>query len=120
MKLKIIDKNFAILKTPEESLLENSTFNVFCKIKEGGKNTYILEYEGENIPYSEFKDIDFGWKAIRTEEDLDFSDFGILSKILGEIAEIELSVLVISSFDHDYIFVKNLLKLKSCRSIELC
>lgn len=45
-------------------------------------------------------------KAFRVEGVLDFSLIGILSRICGILAENEISLFVISTFDTDYVLIK--------------
>jgi hypothetical protein len=47
-----------------------------------------------------------GWKGFRVEGNLEFSLIGILSKITGILAENQISVFVVSTFDTDYVLVK--------------
>lgn len=47
-----------------------------------------------------------GWKGFRVEGSLEFSLIGILSKITGLLAENQISVFVVSTFDTDYVLVK--------------
>ena len=50
---------------------------------------------------------DDGWKVFRIQEILDFSLIGILSRISGILAKESISVFAVSTFNTDYIFVKN-------------
>ncbi len=47
-----------------------------------------------------------GWKAFRIQGVLDFSLIGILAKISGVLAEEEIGLFAISTFNTDYILVK--------------
>lgn len=47
-----------------------------------------------------------GWRAFRVEGQLDFSQIGILAQISTLLAEENISVLAISTFNTDYFFVK--------------
>ena len=48
-----------------------------------------------------------GWSCIRVVGSLDFSLTGILAKISAILAEAEISIFSISTFDTDYILVKS-------------
>jgi uncharacterized protein len=48
-----------------------------------------------------------GWRGFRVEGKLDFSLIGILSKITEILAEKQISVFVVSTFDTDYVLVKS-------------
>ena len=47
-----------------------------------------------------------GWKAFRIQGVLDFSLVGILSKISGILADNEIGIFAVSTFNTDYILVK--------------
>lgn len=47
-----------------------------------------------------------GWRAFRIEGVLDFSLIGILAKISGILAACEIGIFVVSTYNTDYIFVK--------------
>ena len=47
-----------------------------------------------------------GWRAFRIQGVLDFSLIGILSKITSILAEHSIGVFAISTYNTDYIFVK--------------
>lgn len=49
---------------------------------------------------------DDGWKAFRIQGVLDFSLIGILSKIAGILADQKIGIFAISTFNTDYILVK--------------
>ena len=49
---------------------------------------------------------DDGWKGFRIEGVLDFSLIGILSKISGILAENRIGIFAVSTYNTDYIFVK--------------
>ena len=49
---------------------------------------------------------DDGWKGFRIQGILDFSLIGILSKIFGILAESNIGIFAVSTFNTDYILVK--------------
>lgn len=49
---------------------------------------------------------DDGWKGFRIEGVLDFSLIGILSKISAILAETKVGIFAVSTYNTDYIFVK--------------
>ena len=58
----------------------------------------------KNIP-NEIKS-EKGWRVLKVEGPLDFSLIGILSDISGILAKEKISIFVVSTFDTDYILVK--------------
>lgn len=102
MNLKIIEGNYVIYKTEvfDSSIIKNEfTFisytdeelSVVCKEEFLPKNASILESN---------------YKLFRIEGTLDFSLIGIIAKISGLFAENGISIFVVSTFNTDYILVK--------------
>ncbi|WII07445.1 ACT domain-containing protein [Methanomassiliicoccales archaeon LGM-RCC1] len=59
----------------------------------------------ENVP-ADILNEEKGWRAFRIEGTLDFSMVGVLSKITGILAGENIGIFAISTFDTDYILVK--------------
>lgn len=70
----------------------------------------------ENIP-SDCTDRVDGWRAMRIQGVLDFSLIGILSKILGILAEAQIGIVAVSTFNTDYIFVKDALLSEATKAL---
>ena len=49
---------------------------------------------------------DNGWRGFRIVGQLDFSLIGILSRISGILADAQIGIFAVSTFDTDYIFTK--------------
>ena len=60
----------------------------------------------EDVP-EHVTDRDDGWRGFRIQGMLDFSLIGILSKLTGILAENEIGVFAVSTFNTDYILVKD-------------
>lgn len=50
--------------------------------------------------------VEHGWRAMRVEGVLDFSLIGILATLAGCLAQAQISVFVVSTYNTDYILVK--------------
>ena len=59
----------------------------------------------DNVP-ANVTERDDGWKAFRIQGILDFSLIGILSRIAGILAENEIGIFAVSTFNTDYILTK--------------
>ena len=59
-----------------------------------------------------------GWICFRVVGQMDFSLVGILSKISECLAEMEISIFAVSTFDTDYVFIKKEKKLQAQHSLE--
>lgn len=58
-----------------------------------------------------------GWRAFRVCGTLDFSLTGILASIANPLAHAEISIFAISTFDTDYILVKQTDLENACRAL---
>jgi hypothetical protein len=47
-----------------------------------------------------------GWKSLKVEGKLDFNLIGIMSSLSSSLAEVGISIFTISTYDTDYLFVK--------------
>ena len=102
MHLKVINNNFSICKIEDLSSVDLSKPFVFLAKTD---EEISLVCSTEDVPKSVIEQND-GWKAIRIEGTLDFSLIGILAKITTLLADHHISVFVVSTFNTDYILVK--------------
>lgn len=56
---------------------------------------------------AKFQQEEGNWRVFEIKERMQFTEYGVLEKLLKILAEARVSVLVSSVFDTDYIFVKN-------------
>lgn len=122
MELKKIDYDFTVCKVESENDLDlTKEFYFVGKTDEEISLVCISEDVPENT--TERED---GWKAFRIEGVLDFSLIGILSKISTILADNQIGIFVVSTFNTDYVLVKeenferalNLLKEKAYKIAE--
>ena len=103
MKLKKLPYEFTICK------VENvSEINMESEIYFVGKTDeeISLVCRTEDVP-DEISDRDDGWRGFRIEGVLDFSLIGILSKLSTILAENKIGIFAVSTFNTDYILVKD-------------
>ncbi len=101
-KIKVIDGSFSVCKVADFSEVDPSKkFNFISATDE--ENSLICLTE--NVPDNFTERID-GWRALKIQGVLDFSLIGILSKILGLLAEAKIGIAAVSTYNTDYIFVK--------------
>ena len=102
MELQRIDYKFTVCKVTEVSDINLDTdfyfisktdeeLSLVCKMEDTPKNT--LER-------------DDGWRGFRIRGVLDFSLIGILSKLSGILAEHKIGIFAVSTYNTDYILVK--------------
>lgn len=102
MELKRLHTDFSVCKVEDYSLIDMQ--DEYCFIgKTDEENSLVCK--SESVPDNVIERED-GWKAFRIQGMLDFSLIGILSKITTILAEHKIGVFAISTFNTDYIFVK--------------
>ena len=103
LKLKILDGLYAVCQVEENFKdfdLENKDFFSITKT-EDEVSVVVLQDKIKSGIKAE-KD----WRILKIEGILDFSLIGILSKISSILAKSQISIFVISTFNTDYILIK--------------
>jgi len=106
MKLKSLPFAFSVVKYSQaDGVFENVRslpFFFFARTSE----EISLVCETERVPagYSTRED---GWRALAVQGPLDFSLVGILADISAALAREKISIFAVSTYDTDYILVKN-------------
>lgn len=102
MEIKVIDFDFSVCKVENYSLTNmDSEYCFIGKTDEENSLVCITSDVPTNII-----ERDDGWKAFRIQGILDFSLIGILSKISGILADNKIGIFAISTFNTDYILIK--------------
>lgn len=105
MELKILDKKLKVIKlNPNETVPETVYKQEFYSITKTDEELSIVVDENVNILSNA---IEYNWKAIKIVGILDFSLIGILSKISTILAQAEISIYALSTYNTDYILVKD-------------
>ena len=102
MELKRIEHNLTVCKVSEISNIDiysdfyfigktDEELSLVCKTEETPQNTV---------------ERDDGWRGFRIQGILDFSLIGILSKLSGILAEHKIGIFAVSTYNTDYILVK--------------
>ena len=102
MKLKRIDCNFSVCKVKDFS--EVDLTQEFCFLGKTDEELSLVCLT-ENVP-SNVTHREDGWKGFRIEGELDFSLIGILAKISTILAENKIGIFVVSTYNTDYVLVK--------------
>ena len=102
MELKKLPYNLSVAKVEHIDAVDLSKEFFFI-----GKTDEELSLvcRTEDIP-SKTIECDNGWKGFRIQGILDFSLIGILSKLSGVLAEHKIGIFAVSTFNTDYILVK--------------
>jgi uncharacterized protein len=108
MKLKILNLNFTVVKFPPTEKIPLWALNsdVFSITRTDEELSIVCP--SECLPINEaFSDVENDWKCIKVEGILDFSLTGILSSLANPLAENNISIFAISTFNTDYLLVKS-------------
>ena len=102
MELKKLEYNLTVCKVTDISNIDMTTEFLFI-----GKTDEELSLvcKTEDTPKQTIERND-GWKSIRIQGTLDFSLVGVLSKLSGILANHEIGIFAISTYNTDYILVK--------------
>ena len=102
MEIKAIEHDFSICKVEDYSQVNFESEYCFIGQTDEEKSLVCIT---EDVP-DNATDRDDGWKAFRIQGILDFSLVGILSKITALLAENNIGIFAISTYNTDYILTK--------------
>lgn len=102
VEIKVIDGSFSVCKVADFSKVDISKKFIFVSATDEENSLICLT---ENVPNNVTEHVD-EWRALRLQGVLNFSLIGILSKILGLLAEAQIGIAAVSTYNTDYIFVK--------------
>lgn len=102
MEIEVIKHNFSVCKVTDYQ--EVSLDEEYCFIGKTNEECSLVCIT-KNVPSNTTARED-GWKAFRLKGTLDFSLIGILSKIAALLAEHEISIFAVSTYNTDYVLTK--------------
>lgn len=102
MNIKIIDGLFSICKIEDINIKIDNKYS-FLSITD---DEISLVCKNEFIP-SNYTDIEKDYRCFKIEGNLDFSLVGIISRISKLLADSNIPIFVISTFNTDYFLVKD-------------
>ena len=102
MVLKKIEHKLSVCRVTDISDIDlNTDFYFIGKTDE----ELSLVCKTEAVPYKTIERDD-GWRGFRIQGILDFSLIGVLSKLSGILAEHKIGIFAVSTYNTDYILVK--------------
>ena len=102
MELKVLEHKLTVCKVSDmDSIDLSSEFFFIGKTDE----ELSLVCKTEDVPANTIERED-GWRGFRIQGVLDFSLVGILSKISSVLAESQVGIFAVSTYNTDYILVK--------------
>ena len=104
MILEFLEQGFSICKMRDSECPKIRSETMFFGRTDGETS---LVCPSTDVPTDCVLERNDGWRAFRVVGTLDFSLIGILSKITGTLADNGIGVFVISTFDTDYVLVRD-------------
>lgn len=104
MKLRQIEGDYSIARYAPDTPLGPLFTREFCCVTRT-RNDVTVVCETDCLPAGMQKKED-GWVCLEVEGLLDFSLTGILNQITAPLAEAEISIFAVSTYDTDYVLVK--------------
>lgn len=102
MEIKRIDYDFSVCKVIDYSQVDME--NEYCFIGKTDEEKSLVCIS-KKVPNNVIA-CDHGWKALRIQGMLDFSLIGILSKISTLLADNNIGIFAISTYNTDYVLTK--------------
>jgi hypothetical protein len=103
VNLKVIDGDFSVCKLGKLDEVNLKDKFVFLSVTD---QEISLVCHTACVP-KDCLAVEHGWRGFRIEGNLDFTLVGILSKISAVLAEHNISIFAVSTFNTDYILVKS-------------
>jgi hypothetical protein len=116
LKLKVIEDNYTIIQLSKDSELPKwiNMFDSFISIVRTEDELSIV-CKSTSIPDNNLLKKSNDWTIIKIEEVLDFTLIGILFSLLKILKENKISVYTISTYNTDYILIKEKDKSKAIK-----
>jgi len=114
MELLKINADFTVCKL---NSVENVDFSREFIFLSKTDDEISLVCESDYLPTGAIE-FESGWKALKIAGTLDFGLIGIIAKISSLLAEADISIFVISTYNTDYILLKSLDFSKSIQLLE--
>jgi len=104
-ELQLLGYDLSIAKLQDPDDLDTIiTTSKFLSLTKSDDELSIVTDSKSNVEYIY---INKGWKAIKIVGSLDFSLVGVLKQIIDPLSKNGLSIFAISTFETDYILIKN-------------
>ena len=104
LQLCLLSGEYAVCQLPPESPFPDwaRRAELLALIRTSAELTVVCL--SENVPQS--VRVETGWQVLKVLGPLDFSLVGVLASLSGVLAEAGVSIFVLSTFDTDYVLVK--------------
>jgi hypothetical protein len=104
-ELKKTDLDFSICKLKNTENIKQINFTRGFMFLAVTPDEISLVCESGYVP-ADVTECESGWRALKIDGVLDFSMIGVIAKISGILAESNISIFVVSTYNTDYILLK--------------
>ena len=105
LTLELLKGSYSIYKFRPDYILDRELLlDDFSSITRTKDELSVVAKENS---FCDYKNAENGWRIIKIKGILDFSLTGIISRISSILADVNISVFVISTFNTDYVMIKN-------------
>jgi hypothetical protein len=107
MDLVVLDPFFSILKLPPTETIPSWALHgeVFSVTRTNEELSIVCP--SSCLPNEELIDVENDWNCMKVDGVLDFGLTGILASLVNPLAENNISIFAISTFNTDYLFIKS-------------
>jgi hypothetical protein len=103
LSLRLLPGAYAVCRLPADAASPSWPDGDFVSITRTMEELAVVCRE-ETVPEDIRREV--GWRCLRVEGTLDFSLVGVLASLVGPLADAGVSVFVTSTFDTDYLMVR--------------
>lgn len=107
MKLRVIEGLFSIARYPATAKIPVIQSRNFCSVTRT-KDELSIVCETDLMPEGAIQRDD-GWSCMQVDGILNFDLTGVLASLAGPLADAEVSLFAVSTFNTDYLLVKKIL-----------
>jgi hypothetical protein len=97
--VSVSDETYAVCRTDRD----HPEVDAFATVREAGETTVVVE-QGD-LDDVDADDVETGWKRLTFEMELPFELVGFIAAVATALAEVDVSVFVLSSYATDHVFV---------------
>lgn len=106
MKLEVLESNLSIVKLPANAAIPNWAMNGDWFSITRTDDELSVVCQSSNVEHELGLITEHGWRGIKVVGELDFSLTGILSSLANPLAEHKISIFAISTYNTDYLLIK--------------
>jgi hypothetical protein len=104
--LTVLKQKYSIYKFKKGSVLPEWVYSSeFCSVTRTNEEISVVTVQTDNL--SDWVAFSKDWRIFKIEGPLDFSLIGVIADISAILKEAKVSVFIISTYDTDYILIKD-------------